>query len=507
MKDCRHLKKFIYGRRHDKNRFHTIEKYSKNEKGLALPSVIIIIAILLIVLSAAFYAAANQTVQVSRTKAYEDALHIAEAGYYKYLWQINDNSDFYKLTTKVVDEFDPIEFYSASEPGVNPAWDGYPRKYGETEYKSGGTSAGYFQVEIVPPATDQPAITIKSTGWTSESEDIKRTIEVKVHKRQFTNYMDFSGDSLDANNSRIPWGTGTHVRGPIFTNGSLCTRGVPIFYDTVTYCEDWIRKDGYPEFKKAGQPQKGTPLVFPASNKDIVYWAENGGYVYAGRTCILLDGNELKIRNPNVSSDAIITRSLPSSGVIHVDGELFISGILDGRLTIVADDTIYITGKDPTNFDYSDAADTGGIVYSDQDIPTSPGQELSDPSDDVLGLISNGNILVDVSYWPRGAPHYKRYNRGAYAIMDINVQGALMGLSSMCYFGADDYDHLGEMGYIKFIGSKIFGRTAATRLVSGSRYWGYLGDYSFDYRMAYETPPHFLEPVNSGWEVREWREV
>ena len=508
MRNWRHLKNFIHERPRGKNHSYSIgRKFSGNEKGLALPSIVIIIAILLVVVSAAFYVAANQTTQVSWTKAYEDALHIAETGYYKYLWHLNDNSDFYKLAVKVVDEFEPIEFYSASDPGTNPAWDGYPRKYRETAYKSGVRTAGYFQIEIVPPATDQPSVTIRSTGWTSGRADIKRTIEVKVHKRRFTNYMDFCGDSLDASNNQVPWGTGTHVRGPIFTNGNLRTNGTPVFYDTVTYCESWIRQNGSPDFKKAGQPQKGTPLVFPSSNKDIVYWAENGGYKYTGRTCILLDGSQLKIRNPNVSSDAIVTRPLPSSGVIHVDGELFVSGTLDGRLTIVADDTIYITGKDPTNFNYSSAASTGGVKYANQNIPTSPGQEFSDPSDDVLGLISNGKILVNVSYWPRESPYYKRYSRGSYATRDINVQGALMGLSNLCYFGADDYEYLGEMGYIKFVGSSIFSRTAATRTSSGGGYRGYLGDYSFDYRFAYDTPPYFLEPTNTGWEVKEWREI
>ena len=77
----------------------------------------------------------------------------------------------------------------------------------------------------------------------------------------------------------------------------------------------------------------------------------------------------------------------------------------------------------------------------------------------------------------------------------------------MCHFGGDYYESLGGMGYIKFIGSSIFSRTAATRTSSGSGYRGYLGDYSSDYRMAYETPPHFLEPTNTGWEVKEWREI
>ena len=52
---------------------------------------------------------------------------------------------------------------------------------------------------------------------------------------------------------------------------------------------------------------------------------------------------------------------------------------------------------------------------------------------------------------------------------------------------------------IKYIGSRIVRYPSATGFTNGS---GYSSDNQFDYRMSYDAPPHFTEPVNSGWEVK-----
>ncbi len=484
----------------------------RNEKGLALPAVIIIIAILLVLSASMMYVTSSQTVSIDLKKASENAFHIAEAGYYRYIWQLNDNSAFYKLSTKATDEFDPVEFYSGSETGASSAWTGYPKKYKETEYRGEGRLVGYYQIEVVPPSTSRPVVTIKSTGWTVDNAQVKRAIEVKVHKRQFTNYVGFMGDMRNASGDGIYWGDGEQVRGPVFTNGTLRTNGTPVFHDDVSYCVGWEKSGGNPDFKKPGQPVKATPLAFPSSNGEITGWANPamGGYVYQGRTCILLNGNELKIRNVNVSGDKIVTRPLPASGVIYVDGTLFISGVLDGCMSIVTEGNIYITGKDPTNFSYNNAADTGGITYANSNIPTSATANTSGQSDDMLGMISNGNILINTRYWPRENSNTNHQSVSA-AKYNITIHAAIFGLSANSYYGVDDYASLDDMGFIYFTGSQITNKVGATYRSSSS--WGntsihgYKEDNSFDYRMAYETPPHFLEPANTGWQIKEWAEV
>jgi hypothetical protein len=36
---------------------------------------------------------------------------------------------------------------------------------------------------------------------------------------------------------------------------------------------------------------------------------------------------------------------------------------------------------------------------------------------------------------------------------------------------------------------------------------GYAKDYAHDPRMMYDQPPYFLEPTESGWEIRDWKEI
>ena len=36
---------------------------------------------------------------------------------------------------------------------------------------------------------------------------------------------------------------------------------------------------------------------------------------------------------------------------------------------------------------------------------------------------------------------------------------------------------------------------------------GYDKNYSHDPRMLYTSPPHYIEPSNTGWQAMQWREI
>ena len=94
---------------------------------------------------------------------------------------------------------------------------------------------------------------------------------------------------------------------------------------------------------------------------------------------------------------------MPQSSVIYIK-DLYISGVLDGRLTILVEGNIYITRRDPTDYNYNNAKYTGGIEYANTNIPTLTENPI-DPSDDMLGLVSNGNIYVHSYGWPKWGKH------------------------------------------------------------------------------------------------------
>ncbi len=480
----------------------------KNNDGIALPIVVVIIAIISLLGFTAVFLTESQTSMGGHHEKSETTLSIAEAGVNKYLWHLNKDSKFYETT-------EGQNFVEDSEG--NPIVHSFQN--------------GKYTLEIEAPTTSQPVVKIKSTGWLNADESVKTAIEVRVHKRGFTQYVHLSGDMLDGSR-KIYWCDGEQIHGPIHTNGYLRTMGSPAFHDRVTYTQGI---DPYSGVDRAiylkGNPEKVAPLVFPTTNDQLKEWADpvRGGYFFEGRTCIYLNGSTLKIRNPNVNNGDTVTLSLPASGVIYVgkgykswpkgievsgkwglnSGNVFISGTLDGRLTIAAEQDIYITGSDPTDYynrcipsktNYNNAS----IFYTNTNINSSD----SNLSDDMLGLIANGNVRILHYDWPSETGHSGNGDDVAPG-NGITIYAAIFALDGS--YGYESYFNGHDKGYINFFGSLTQHRMCATfsktEYSFGDRYSGYRENNTHDPRLLYDTPPHFLDPENAGWEIVSWKRV
>ena len=169
---------------------------------------------------------------------------------------------------------------------------------------------------------------------------------------------------LDGSGRTVYWGTGEHIWGPLFTNGTLRTSGVPVFHDEASYGTAYSPSGGPPNFMIPGQPELQKKLVFPSSNSTLKNWSDMDGYSYTGTTCIFLNADpgdddhqsttvsKLEIKIPTGLKLLLPREQFSPNGVIYVNGDLFISGILDGNLTILAEKNIYLCAKDPTNFNF-----------------------------------------------------------------------------------------------------------------------------------------------------------
>lgn len=465
-----------------------------SQDGIALPLVMVLIAVVTILGFTAAYVAGNQGMLGARFAQGEKALAIAEAGVNQYLWHLNKDPRFY--------EHDDDFILDGGQPRVHTFED------------------GQYRLEITPPTTAEPVVTIRCTGWLVACPSERKTLQVRVRRRQFVQYVSLCNEQTSPDGEPVYWYTGDHIWGPLHTNGTLRIWGRPTFHDRVTYSGGLeLRNWSHPEYKK-GPPEKVAPLVFPSSNSQLKTHALNNGYYYRGRTCILLRGSQLKIRNRD---NPVETRPLPPNGVIYVDGaaasgteeskwdpgtgNVFVSGELDGRLTIGAASDIYITAKDPTNFNYLLADWTGGIRYSNQDFDPEGGM-----TDDMLGLVANGYVRILHYNWPSGRPSDWPLDLspwywpiGDVAPYDITIQAAIFAVEWGAY-EFEDYDKGLVKGHINLTGSVCQRYTGATgtALTGGIRLTGYLENNRHDPRMDYDSPPHFLEPLNSGWEIIDW---
>ena len=509
-----------------------------------MPIVLITLVLSLIFGTTLLYAVNSKTKLNMADKEMKMSLEYAEAGYNKYLSHLNDNVTFYS-----VDPDSDVFKDSSKEEQV------IAKKLlkGEViEFQD-----GYYQVNAEKPSDSDRFVNIKSTGWTKENPNIKRTIEAKVRKKQFVHHVYVSNDEKE-----VWWSAGDESLGPLHTNKHINIESTPTFYDTVSYAGKLNIKSGAkPTYKVINppQPEKTNTLDFPETNGDLKLWAEKDNMVFKGRTCIYLDGTNVKIRNGNDTQAQIKTIPLLSikNKVIYVEkeigggtdkwdiksGNIFISGELEGVLTIGAENSIYITHDDPTNwYDYDinklnnknynipkvpkTPPATGGIEYSNTTFSMSTDKITRTANGkDMLGLVANNDILILHYGWPKQDDRYGnhwnyewawgnygtywnpdyRYGKSNYtydvAPRDITIHAALFSVNKG--FGFEDYNKgVGKNNII------LWGNiTQNIRLAVKQGSTGYYKKYAHDPRMLYDYPPHILEPTNVGWEIHEWKET
>lgn len=417
-----------------------------HRKGMALPIVLTILVIMMILGTAGLLMINTESKFNTIDDNTQKAMKYAEAGYNKYLWHLSDDLNFYSTESHDTMMNKPLEFED-----------------------------GYFMFDVIKPSDGDRFITIKSTGWTKDNPDIKKTLLAKIRKKQFVHHVYVSNNDGD-----IWWTEGDESHGPYHTNGNMNIQQNPKFYDVVAY-KGTLKTSNYkPEFfidkqipykpkttdKNLPYLYQTTELGFPKSNQELEEWATKDDLVFYGRTCIYIEGDKVHIRNQNddkaktysISKDIpnkviyVNTKYLSNSdqeGQVRYDkfnvnsGNVFISGNLEGKLTIGAEDRIYITHDDPTNwYDYNiydknktpkqpsaSAPISGGTVYtktyfsgnkngsgdqlstydSDKKIWTRYSFDRSDktkPGKDMLGLIANNEILILHYGWPKQIDSY-----------------------------------------------------------------------------------------------------
>ncbi len=460
---------------------------SFSSKGAALPTVIMV---MLVVMTSATIVLSLTTSQAKTGVIYEDniqALHSAEAGLNQYLWYLNKEGATLKLDTVVT--------YPESDP------------------------ESAFIIKELENTNMQKIINV--TGWSLRDPDTTRTIEATFTQRSFTQYVYFSENDP----SNIWWMDGDKCFGPYHTNTSLSISGSPEFFDKVTYVNQIVYQSGVTSNPKfyAGN-ERVAAVGYPNTNKELMNYAAADGYVYQGRTSIRLNADgTITVWNPNSGSNAV-TRPLPSNGVIYVNGtsvtnasarynlaagNVFISGVLNGRLTVAAANDIYITDYDPTYESYSQAQnhETNGISYANTDftVNTSTGDITVTGSgqEDMLGLIADKNVSVLTYGW---------FDKGDFkaAKGDIKVYAAVFAINGSFGNSYNMYSDTGTSypnpyGTLSVRGAIIQNQRGVVGIRSDKSY-GYVKDYAHDIRMKYESPPYFPVPEDSGWEINTWKE-
>ena len=527
----------------------------RNEKGVALSTVIIVGFILMSMTGATMHYAVAEMDISRHDQDWNAALAAAEAGIDDYIFRVNNDNGYWAMGN------------------ADPA------NLAMTKWKSvaGSTNEGKFTYTVDTSHIGlDGTIDITSSG---KVDDANRTVQASVRPRHFLDFLYFTDyETVDpivypilystsetwANNNcvkyrfaadprddpscrNIQFAAGDIIKGPLHTNdailvganvsgsaaqfrGNVTTNwaGVP---DGSTTRRWWYTgSKPNPFFARAGDPRFASNIEMPIAVTELRAKAlpSKGGCVYQGPTRIVLNAaGTMSVTSPLTPVGANFctvgtNRPLPANGVVYVDnvvtgtgipnppftpanyclsgknrlgypipgdlttygcssGDVFLKGQLKGRLTIAAKNRLVIT--DDTTYATTDSL-LGLIAENTVEVYHPVDCTDNDSSCDLARTAVDGGGFFD----------------------DAKISAAILSLTHSFYvqnFNRGDRDNLDYLFVNGAIAQKFRGAVGT----SGSSGTGYLKDYTYDQRLKYISPPEFLDPVNSAWQVGTWAEV
>lgn len=522
------------------------KRIRNDESGIALPAVIILSVVMMTLVGATTGFAVN-SLDVSRhDQDWNGALAAAEAGIDDYLYRLNRDGEYWQ--------------YNAS----NLPSDGNVAFSGWVDVPGSSDSDYRYHVDATELA-GQGIIKIRASGRVRSTV---RTVEALLRRRNFLDYLyfteyetrdpaaytgyPFTAQQAESLCAHLYWDeVGRHdncqdivffdqdvINGPLHTNDAILISGTPTFLGETTTSWDgtcgndecvpqsrrW-RGSGTPSFANPGDPAYAPTLTLPPSNSALKSKADAAlggvGCLFTGPTRITLNSNgTMNVTSPLTKNSNCLTgtgRPLPDNGVIYVqslptdpddpnhdtcsshglgypvsydlntsqygcgDGDAFVSGTLDGSLTIAAQDSVILTG----NTTY--AGGTGG--------------------NDLLGLVAENYVEI---YHPVRCNDWYY----GYCVDSSNLSGSLTNptihaaiLTVKHSFRVQSYQYGSPMGTLSVFGAigQLY-RGAVGTFSGGSTSTGYSKAYTYDQKLKYASPPHFLDPVASAWGVKTWAE-
>jgi len=450
------------------------------------------ISILVLVLGLTFSVAIGGLVMVSgiqllgssRTEAYEKALTIAQAGAEYYRWHL---------------AHDPLDFTDGTEGQPGPYTHPLQDPYGNTD--------GTFNLTITPPASGSSIVTISSVGWINDYPEIKRTVVAKYGIPSLSKYAFL-------HNANVWFGSGITVHGKVMSNGGIRMDGIND--STVQSAKDTYTCGSEtgcnPSQIKPGVWGSGGPSAlwqypvpaadFNSLNVDFntlkataqasgVYLGPSGSYGYHlvfntdGTVTITKVTGALNRKGWSVEKGCenlyqtisnqtnVGTYNLAEKQVIFAEDHLWVNGIVNGRVTVVA-------ARFPLTANYMNIWIPDNLTYLAKDGHSS------------LGLFAQNDI-----YYGLNVP------------TNFEINGAL--LASVGRIIRHNYNYWICSSYSSAIRNSL--RFYGSIISNQKSYWNYgtgptsgfiTRDITYETNLYFNPPPYF--PTQGEYEFISWEE-
>ena len=328
-------------------------------------------------------------------------------------------------------------------------------------------------------------------------DGMERRVLQKIRLESFAKYAYFTDDERSAGGGPIWFASADLLEGPVHSNGVFHINGSPRFMSEVTSAADHMIAAGpYTIRDPSDWPAGGNNPFFaegftlavdyiplPSETADLKAAALAGGLFLGPASDVELGRiglgagvdapgwlrHKQSTKGPDDWIDVSIA-TLPSR-VVYVNGDVNLSGILDGELTVASRTDIHIVDD---------------LVYAGSDAAGTP----QPGCDDLLGIVAESNIIFEDN-----TPN----------ATDLKVNAVLMALDTS--ITAENY-HLGPpRGTLTIWGGLIQKHRGAVGQIGagGTIVHGYRKDYHYDPRVTGRPPPQF--PLRGNYQEIAWEET
>jgi hypothetical protein len=427
------------------------------ERGSALVAVLAIITAVLLIGSALFIMGVGEGGLVEDATDSARAFWLAEAGQERArTW---------------------LEEGASQQPPVYPLRGGF-----EDQPLAGGVYDGSILTRFSPT----PWLYEYDVVTVGEHDGNIRQVRTVLRTESFSRYVYFHNQSSD-----IWHVTGDSLDGPFHANGHIRIRGEPWFGGRVSTTEDYliVQSGSNPIFER-GYTTNAPAVPFP--DPDMVPTGLRAAAQSQGHFAPSLRGNRARYevvlgRNGNLGYLSYRSYERRGSryryspwtdvavsgitGPVWFDDTVWIEGTLDGVVTIGTAEDVHIRD----DILYEDATPRGGPV---------PG------CDDMLGLISSANVIVDIT------PANMR---------DCVIHGHVMALQHS--LTAERYNQGPPRGDLVVWGGIAQENTGPVGAFNEYDIivHGYTKDYHYDVRLNNDSPPWY--PLTGRYYVASWEDV
>ncbi|MEI8174446.1 MAG: hypothetical protein WCG28_00675 [bacterium] len=414
----------------------------------------------------------------------EQALQIAEAGINYYQWHLAHFPTDYKDGTNI----------------AGP----YVHDYTDLDTQ---TTIGQYSLTIIPPLNGSTIVTITSTGYTINNPQVKRTITAKYGIPSLAVYSFLSNDiiwigSTETVNGQIQSNNGIRFDGignapissakstymcskaqsgpcPITKNGvwGSASQAVQSFWQFPVPAIDFSSLTSNLANMKGSAQSDGIYLPPSNTNGYSLVFNDNSTVSIYKITSLLNTpvGSDINkvVHNEDIDYNARslqYTKALPNNGIIYIEDNAWVEGIVNGRVMVAAAKLPYVSTTAPT-------------IY----IPNNITYKAKDGSS-VLGLLAQKDIVVT-------------YN----APTNLEIDAALISQNGSTQFFYYPGSPLAIKNSISIYGSIMtFGQWTWTWVSGSTNVSGYAKTIdTYDDNLLYSPPPSF--PLSSdGYKQISW---